>query len=125
MARTRHGRPFEDKRTRLAALPEVRPANEIDDANGGNKDNADVEEEPGGRVAVLVGSLTGHSQEEENQAGDAEENGPERNAGDVGGQGRHAVMLANTWDHRDICSRLLSPLLNLWTQARAPGTCCR
>src|SRR5215467_2526151 len=93
-----------------AALPQVGPADQVDDANGGHKDDADVEEEPGGRVAVLVAHLARHSQEKENQAGDSEKNGPERYAGNVRGQGRHAAILTNRKDNRAICSRSLSPL---------------
>ena len=103
----------------VSSLPEVRPANQVNDSDGGNKDDADVQEEPGGRIAILVGGLTGHSQEKENQAGDPEENGPQRDAGDVGGQGIHAVMLTNGKNNQANCSRLLSLLLNV---ADGPAT---
>ena len=94
-----------------SGLPEVGPADKVDDADDGDEDGANVEKELGGGVAVLVGGLTGHSQEEKNQAGEAEENGPKRDAGDVCGQGRHAGMLAEKQENIpfvfDFCPRLI------------------
>jgi hypothetical protein len=77
-----------------SGLPEIGPADKVDDADDDDEDGANVEKELCGGVAVLVGGLAGHSQEEENQAGEAEEDGPKRDAGDVCGEGGHAGMLA-------------------------------
>jgi len=99
-------------------LPEVGPADKVDDADDDDEDGANVEKELCGGVAVLVGGLTGHSQEEENQAGDAEENGPKRDAGDVCGQGGHAGMLAEKEENIPSVPRVLSP-----PDTRVRGNC--
>ena len=76
-------------------LPEVGPANEVHDTDEGDEDGGNVDEELGGRVAVLVGGICRDFQEEENQGCDTENNGPERNAGNVGGQGCHETNVSS------------------------------
>jgi hypothetical protein len=78
---------------RKGRLPQVGPADQVGEADYGDKDGGDVEKEPGGGVAVLVGGAAGHPKEEDHDSGNGKENSPERDAANMGGQGGHEGML--------------------------------
>ena len=69
---------------RRIALPDVGPAGQVGEADYGDEDGADIEKEPGGGVAVLVGGAAGHSEKEDHDTGNGQEDAPEGDAANMG-----------------------------------------
>jgi len=78
-------REIRNSETARGRLPEIGPANQVDEADHGDEDGGNVEKEPGGGVAVLVGRGAGHPEEEDHDSGNGQENAPEGDAANLGG----------------------------------------